>query len=65
MKFKPLAHCGLFLVVFQKKRITGNQKNYYIVLQVGNPQQILQKFPSVGKLLGQLFENTVILMSGS
>ncbi|KAL9950391.1 hypothetical protein ACROYT_G042879 [Oculina patagonica] len=30
---------------------------------VGNPQLILQKFPSVGKLLGQLYENTVILMS--
>lgn len=35
-----------------------------VVFQVGNPKLILQKFPSLGKFLGQLFENDVILLSG-
>ncbi|XP_073259448.1 Fanconi anemia group C protein-like [Porites lutea] len=30
---------------------------------IGNPKLILQKFPSLGKFLGQLFENSVILLS--
>lgn len=29
-----------------------------------NSQLILQKFPSVGKLLGELFKNTTVLLSG-
>ena len=35
-----------------------------VVFQIGNPKLILQKFPSLGKFLGQLFENSVILLSG-
>jgi len=32
--------------------------------EIGDAQVILQKFPSLGKLLGQLYENTVIKLSG-
>ena len=35
-----------------------------VVFQIGNPKLILQKFPSLGKFLGQLFDNSVILLSG-
>ena len=35
-----------------------------VVFQIGNPKLILQKFPSLGKFLGHLFENSVILLSG-
>ncbi|XP_068725843.1 Fanconi anemia group C protein homolog [Montipora capricornis] len=28
-----------------------------------NPQQVLQKYPSVGKLLGELYKNTVLLLT--
>ena len=33
-------------------------------LQKGDSNVILKKFPSVGKLLGQLYENNVVLLSG-
>ena len=45
--------------------LTMNKKlNYVASLQIGDAQVILQKFPSLGKLLSQLYENTVILLSG-
>lgn len=45
--------------------LTMNKKlNYVATLQIGDAQVILQKFPSLGKLLSQLYENTVILLSG-
>lgn len=52
-----------FMLTLLSKKII-DKGYYYVALQIVDAQVILQKFPSLGKLLGQLYENTVILLSG-